>query len=88
MTPVGELDSEFEDSGEGKSAEYVALLGRSGLVGPSEGSAFVIFPSDVDDLNKGVLFDPVFASVATLSLASAASDFLLLLVTKCEEDVE
>lgn len=88
MTSVGETGLEFEDSREGNSDEYVALLGRSGLTGASEDSGFVILPNEVVDLNKGVLFVPVFASVATLSLASAASDFLLLLVIKCEEDVE
>lgn len=83
--------------------EFVSLLGlvccatAGGEVifrGPGDlylGAAcdcFCRLPEDVVDLNGGVLFVPIFAKPTTLSLARAASDLLLLLVTKPVDEAE
>ena len=64
----------------------VIFLGRFGLVCVASRDCFCKLPVDVLDLNGSVVaLVPILASPATLSLANAASDLLLLLVISPEE---
>jgi len=70
----------------------VIFLGRFGLFGlfcAATKDCFCKLPEDVVDLKgRVVVFVPMLASPATLSLANAASDLRLLLPTRPEEEAE
>lgn len=67
----------------------VIFLGRFGLSCAATRDCFCKLPEDVVDLKGSEdVFVPMLARPTTLSLASAASDRLLLLVTRPEEEAE
>ena len=65
----------------------VTFLGIGGLLCIDDLDCLCKLPEEVVDLNGGV-FVPIFASPATLSLATAANDLLLLLVFQPADDPE
>lgn len=65
----------------------VIFLGKAGLCTTGVECVCKLL-DDVVDLKAGVLGAPIFASSATLSLAKAASDLLLLLVVKPDDEDE
>jgi hypothetical protein len=66
----------------------VIFRGAGGLYLEAVCDCFCRLPEDVAALNGGVLFVPMFAKPTTLSLASAASDLLLLLVISPVDEAE
>ena len=85
---VGELRPLLPGLGESWSGGKVMFLGRAGRFWLVAKDCFCRLCADVVDRNGGVLFVPIFANPATLSLANDASDLLLLLVTRTEEETE
>jgi len=66
----------------------VRWRGRFGLGCVTGCDCFCRLPEEVVDLSVGVLFVPMFANPATLSLANAVKDLLLLLGVRFEEEAE
>lgn len=68
----------------------MTFLGRCGLSCAAAKDCFCRLPEEVVDLNGRVvvLFVPMLASPATLSLANAANDLRLLLATRPEDEGE
>lgn len=69
----------------GATGGAVVYRGRFGLFC---GSGFCKFPDDVVDLSCGAPLVPMLANPATVSLANAVNDLLLLLVLKPVDEVE
>lgn len=67
----------------------VTFLGRCGLSCAAAKDCFCKLPEEVVDLKgRVVVFVPMLANPATLSLANAANDLRLLLATRPEDEGE
>lgn len=69
----------------GTAGGEVICRGKFGLLC---GSGFCKLPDDVVDLSCGAPFVPILANPATVSLANAVNDLLLLLVLKPVDEAE
>lgn len=72
----------------GRAGGEVVCRGKLGLFTELPCDCFCKLPDDIVDLNGGALFDPTFVSPATVSLANAVNDLLLLLVFKPVDEAE
>lgn len=85
---MGGLGAEFEDVFDANSQGDVKWRGKFGPDCVTDCDCFCRPPEGVVDLSIDVLFVPIFANPATLSLANAVNDLPLLLAIRFEDDAE